>query len=287
MPQSSPWIIETTTATFERDIVEGSRQRPVVIDFWAPWCGPCQQLAPLLETLAVEYNGKFILSKVNVDEAPEIAGAFQVQSIPFVVAMLDGQPVNHFVGLLSEDQLRSWLDGLLPSPAQQLVSAGLEIEARDPAAAEAKFREAAHLDPNDASIQIHLARVLLALNRDEEARQIIAELEQRGFLEPEAERIKSQLELLEVAEEAGGVEEARKAAEANPDDLSLKLQLADALAVARKYEEALQICLQLIDRDKAGIGGQAKDTMVKIFDVLGPSSQLASDYRRKLATAWY
>ena len=288
MPQGpSPHIINTTTATFEKDVVQRSMECPVVVDFWATWCEPCRQLAPLLEKLAEEFAGKFLLAKVNIDESSEIAGAFGVQSIPFVVAVFQGQAVDQFMGLLPEPKLREWLQSFLPSPAQELFKKGQEIEADDPAAAEKYYREALELDPDENTIRIHLARVLLTQQRDDECRLIIAKLAERGFLEPEAERIKSELDLRAEAEEAGGLTEARKAAQANPDDYHLQLQLADALAVANKHEEALELCLSLIERDKAGIGPEAKETMVKIFDVLGPQSEFVGIYRRKLATAWY
>lgn len=287
MSEQSAWIMETKTETFEADVIQRSMEVPVVLDFWATWCEPCRQLTPLLEKLAESYNGKFVLIKVNVDDAAEVAGSFGVQSIPHVFAVRDGQPVSQFQGLLPEDQLREWIDSFLPSPTEELLKQAQALEENDPAAAEAKYREASHLEPDVPAIQIDLARVLLAQNREEECRAIITKLEERGYLEPEAERIKSQLDLFAAAEEAGGVEEARKAAEASPDDLSLQLMLADALAVARKFEEAFEICLSLIERDKAGVGVEAKATMLKIFDMLGTSSELASTYRRRLATLLY
>lgn len=287
MAAESQWVVETSTETFEADVVQRSMETLVVVDFWAPWCEPCRELTPLLERLANEYAGKFVLVKVNVDECQEIAGAFGVQSIPVVAAMSEGQPVDFFQGAAPEAQVREWLSKLLPSPADELVRRGDALEAEDPAGAESAYREAQQLAPDDDSIRIRLARVILAQDRDEETRRIITELEERGFLEPEAESIKSQLELRSSAAEAGPVDDARLAAEAAPDDLSLKLKLADALAVSRRHEEALELCLEVIERDKAGLGGEAKDTMVRIFDTLGPSSELTSTYRRRLATAWY
>lgn len=288
MPTSdSPNIINATSETFENDVVQNSTQRPVVVDFWAPWCEPCRQLMPLLEKLTEEYAGKFLLVKVNIDEDPEIAGAFGVQSVPFVAAVNQGQLVDQFQGLLPEDQLREWLNALLPSPAQALFQQGQELEAEDPAAAEKCFQQCLELEPGNDVVRIHLARVLLQLDREDECQAIINKLEERGYLEPEAERVKSELDLRSEAEEAGGLQEARKSAEAAPDDLHVQLQLADALFVARKHEDSLELCLSLIERDKPGIGSEAKETMVKIFDVLGPSSDLVSTYRRRLSTAWY
>ena len=230
---------------------------------------------------------QFLLVKVNVEVESQIAQAFQIQSIPLVVAFRDGQLVNEFAGLLPEPQLREWLGTFLPSAAQLAMMAGMKLEETDPAGAEIKFREALNLEPKAEMLKIALARVIMAQNRDEEARRLIEQLEERGFLEPEAEAIKSELEVRANATESGGVEEARRAVAANPNDLTLQIGLADALAVAGKHTEALEICLSLIVRDKAGIGPQAKEAMVKILGLLGPASELAGEYRRKLATAWY
>ena len=287
MAMPSNWVIDANIETFQRDVIEQSLQRPVVVDLWAPWCGPCRQLGPVLEKLAQESNGKFVLAKVNVEEEQELAAAFGVSSIPHVVAFRDGQPIDQFQGLLPEDQIRQWLSRFMPSPADDLVRQGETLEATDPAAASQCYRQALELSPDDDSIKIRLARTLLARNLNDECRHVLDELEARGYLEPEAETIKSQLDLREAAAEAGGVEEARKAVAAAPDDLALQVKLADALAVAGKHREALDICLQVIERDKHGVGVEAKDAMVKIFDLLGSGSSLVSEYRRKLATMLY
>ena len=284
---ASPWIKDSTAATFEADVIKKSFELPVVVDFWAPSCEPCKQLTPLLEKLAEEFAGKFLLVKVNIEAEQQIAQAFQIQSIPLVVAFRDGQLVNEFAGLLPEPQLRQWLETFLPSAAQLAMMAGMKLEETDPAGAEVKFREALNLEPKAEMLKVALARVIMAQNRDEEARRLIEQLEERGFLEPEGQAIKAELEVRASAEESGGVEEARRAAAASPNDLALQIGLADALAVAGKHTEALELCLSLIARDKAGIGPQAKEAMVKILGLLGPASELAGEYRRKLATAWY
>jgi putative thioredoxin len=283
----SPWIFETTTPRFEADVIRASADRPVVVDFWAPWCAPCRQLTPILEKLATEFNGRFRLAKVNIDDNPEIAQAFAVQSIPYVVALRDQQVVNEFLGVHPEDKLREWIGSILPSRAEELLKKGQELEASDAKGAVAAYREAATLDGENPAIKIALARVLLKLNLDDESRKIIADLESRGYLEPEAEKVKSQLALRAAAAEAGPLDEARKSAAAAPADLNLQLRLADALAVANKHEEALKILLDIIQKDKAGVGVEAKTTMVRIFDTLGAGSELVGTYRRKLATALY
>jgi putative thioredoxin len=285
--EQSPWISETTTQRFEADVIRASVERPVIVDFWAPWCAPCRQLTPLLEKLATELGGRFQLVKVNIDDNPEIAEAFGVQSIPYVAALRDGRAVSEFLGVHPEDKLREWLNSLLPSKAEELLKKGMALEASDPKGATAAYREAAALDAENALIKIALARVLLKLNLDDESRKIIADLEARGYLEPEAEKVKSQLELRAAAAEAGPLDEARKLAAAAPADLNLQLKLADALAVANRHEEALTILLDIIQKDKSGIGVEAKNTMVRIFDILGAGSELVGTYRRKLSTALY
>ena len=287
MSANAAWIIDVTEENFETEVLQKSQQIPIVIDFWAPWCGPCQQLAPMLENVINEFQGKVQLAKINIDEQQGLAAAFRVQSIPTVVAFLNGQPVDHFQGILPEDSLREWVTQLVPSPIDMLLQEGQILEETDPAAAEGKYREAAELDPKNDTIKLRLAAVLAKLSRFDECGKIIEELETRGFLEPEAEQIKSQLELQAAADEAGGVEEARKALEADPDNASLKIALADALAISNKHEEALELCLSIIAEDKAGAGVEAKATMLRIFDLLGAQSALTSAYRRKLATLLY
>ncbi|MFN0199207.1 MAG: thioredoxin [Planctomycetaceae bacterium] len=287
MLEKSPWIIETTVNTFEKDVIQRSMECPVIVDFWAPWCQPCRQLTPLLEKLATDGQGSFVLVKVNVDENQEIAAAFRVQSIPYVVALRDGQVVNHFMGLMPEEQLKEWLNQLLPSAEEVLMQEGIKLEETDLRASEAKFREVLERNPQADVAKVHLTRVLMMQHRNEEAMQMLTSLEARGFLEPEAERIKSELELRMAASETGGVDAARQAVEADPGNLLLKIQLADALAVANRFQDALEMCLSVIEQEKTGAGEEAKATMIRIFDMLGNQSELTATYRRKLSTLLY
>lgn len=282
-----PHVVDVTASNFEVEVVEASKSVPVIVDFWAPWCGPCRQLGPLLEKLASEFAGRLRLAKVNTEEAADLAGGFGVSSIPFVVAVRDGQIVDQFVGLLPETQLRAWIERLLPSAVDALLEEIKSLESTDPAAAEKKCREGIEADPADDRLKVALAHILLTLERDEESRSLIDELAARGFLEPEAEQIKSELDLRAGASEAGGLDEARRAVEADPSDLTLKIRLADVLVVHHKPQEAMDILLEVVRSDRVGYGDEARQTMVKIFDVLGAQHPLVSEYRRKLATALY
>lgn len=283
-----PSIISATMETFREDVIEQSQIRPVVVDFWAEWCAPCRQLIPLLEKLTEEAAGAFCLVKVNVDECPEIAGAFGVQSIPFVVAMVAGQPVSQFAGIQTEPQLKEWLKGFLPSPAVEAYEQGQQHEADgSPELAEATYRKASELEPEAAEFRIAHARVLIELNRDQESREILDELNKRGFLEPEAQALVAQLEMRSQVEESGGVAEAKKALEANPSDLTLQLRLAEAYGADSRFEEACEMLLEIVKADRAGVGVQAKEVMVGLLTVMGAKSKLASEFRRKLATAFY
>jgi len=287
-PMESQWIRTTTTETFRQDVVEQSADVPVVVDFWAEWCQPCQQLMPLLEKLAVEFDGRFILMKVNVDELPEIAGAFGVQSIPFVIAMVDGQPASQLPGVVPEDQLREWLNSFCASPAVEAYNAGLQAEGEENLeAAEASFRKAVELDAEAAPFKIALARVLLGLDREQECEEILAGLEARGFLEPEAETLKEQLALRSNVEESGGTQEARQALDADPENIEVKIRLAEALSVDKRYAEACDLLLDVIAQDRTYVRDRAKDAMVVILSAMGPKSKQAADYRRKLSTAFY
>jgi putative thioredoxin len=286
MSTNTPSVIDTTPETFEQDVIEASSERPVVVDFWAEWCAPCRTLGPILERLAREYDGKFLLVKANTEELPQIASAFGVRSIPAVFGLSNGRVKDSFVGVLSESAIRAFLDRLMPTPAEGAIKEAKALEATDSQAAEAKYRSALELSPNEPEIKIGLARTMLAQGRMDEGRALIADLERRGFLEPEAEKVKAELSLRSQGGATGGVEAARAAAEANPDDLNLKLALAEALAAAGRYQEALDLGLELVERDRKGVGEQARKMMLAIFRLLG-DADIVSDYQRKLAAVLF
>jgi putative thioredoxin len=283
----SAWIIDADEQGFQKQAVERSRELLVVVDFWAAWCQPCRQLGPVLEKLAIDYGGKFLLVKADVEKMQNIAAAFGVQSIPAVYALRDAQIVDYFVGLLSESQGRAWIDRLMPSEAETLVGEARKLESSDPAAAEANYRQAAELDANLASAKIGLANLFLNQNRADEARVILDELEQRGFLEPDAETLKARLHLAGSNQAPAELDALRAAAAAKPDDLHARLALAEALASTGTYEEALQSALSIVETHNKDFVDRARQLMVDIFRLLPDDSPLTTDYRRRLSTALY
>jgi len=286
MSTNKPHVVETTLQSFDQDVIQRSADQPVVLDFWAEWCAPCRTLGPILERLAEEYDGRFTLVKANTEEVSQIASAFGVRSIPAVFGLSNGRVRDSFVGVLSETAIREFIDRLMPTPAEILVKEARDLETTNLPGAEAKYREALTLDDKDPMTKIGLARTLLGQNRLEESQGLLTELERRGFLEPEAEKLKAELLLRTQGEATGGVDEARAALAANPTDLSLKFALAEALAAAHQYEEALDICLELVERDRKGVGEQARKTMLAIFQLLG-GSELVGTYQRKLAAVLF
>jgi putative thioredoxin len=280
---TSPYVIEPTARTFEQDVIERSRTVPVVVDFWATWCGPCKLLGPVLEKLAGEYAGKFILAKVDTERNQELALQFGVRSIPLVFGFRDGKIADAFVGVQPEAMIRAWLDRLLPTPAESIAAEASGLEATDVHAAEEKYNTALSLDPDLTAAHTGLARIALEQGRLEEAAARIASLERRGFLEPEAEKLKAELTLRLQAQNAGGVDTARAAVAANPNDLNLKFQLAEALAASGQFADALALCLELVEHDRKGVGEKARQTMIAIFQLLPPDSELVAEYQRQLS----
>ncbi len=280
--QPCPWVINATAATFERDVIQRSNEIPVVVDFWASWCAPCRVLGPILERLAEAYAGRFVLVKADTEQMPDVTLQFQVQSIPAVFGVVGGEVVDFFAGALPESHVRAWLDRLLLAA---LLLEAQRCEATDPARAERNYREILAQQPDNRNALIGLGRLLEQHERVDEAKAILQQLESRGSLEPEAEKLRAALELRDKGDV--DVTALRQAADADPGNLELQLQLAQGLAGSGMYQEALDICLTLVERDRAGVGEQARQAMIDIFRILPGGSSLVNEYRRKLAMLLY
>ena len=280
-------VIEVTTETFASDVIERSYECPVVVDFWAEWCGPCRTLGPVLEALAREYAGAFVLAKAETEAVPEVAARFGVKSIPAVYGLRNGRVVDAFVGALPESAIRAWLNDLLPTPAEKALAEVRSLESTDLEAAEARYREAVELAPTDPAARIGLARVLLHRGNTDEAKALLKALEGRGFLEPEAEVLAAELMLRTQSAEVGGLDAARAALAAEPGNPSLTLKLAEALAASGAYEQALELALGLVEYHSKALGDEPRRLMLNVFQLLPPDSELTSDYRRKLSAALY
>jgi putative thioredoxin len=282
---TSPWVADATADTFQEQVVDQSRQRPVVVDFWAPWCGPCRQLGPVLERLAAEKAGAFALVKINTDDQPDLAGAFGVSGIPAVFAVKDGQVVDQFVGLLPEDQLRAFIDRLAPSEAETRAADALELEGRDPAAAEAAYRQMLAAHPDDPGVRVGLARVLLGKPGDEAEAAGLLDLVDPGDHAAEADRLRAVLRVRDVPHADADLAAARSAA--RPDDAESQYRLGRVLAARGDYLPAMDALLLAAEADRELGRGPVRELMVDIFQVIGPRSPDADDYRGRLRNVLY
>jgi putative thioredoxin len=286
MPSSSPWIRDVTADTFQTDVVEPSLERPVLVDFWAPWCGPCQTLGPLLEKLVQEWQGKVHLAKVNVDDEQELAAYFRISSIPAVKVIANGQLVHQFEGALPESELRRFLDEIAPSGDPVLVKAQA-AEMSAPAKAEKEYRDILAKDPENDSARLGLARVLLAQDRLGEIAEVLGPVSVEGETAAEAERIKAQVYLKEAARGLPADVDLRKRIDANPRDAQARLELGIVLAGKDAYPEALAMLLSAAELDMKLASGRAREIMVKVFYAIGTSHPLANDYRSRLSRLLY
>ncbi|TCS72441.1 thioredoxin [Sulfuritortus calidifontis] len=279
------FAFDVDSGNFQQIVIEGSKKVPVVVDFWAPWCGPCKVLKPILEKLAEEYAGKFILAKVNSDENQELAAQFGVRGIPSVKAIYGGEIVDEFSGAIPEGQVRAFLDRIIPSPAEELRLKAAELKAAGEAAQALQLlAEASKLDAGNEKVRLDAAEILCEAGELDEARRLLDSLSPAMKQEDRVARLAAKINFA-LSSQGGGDEAAlRDKIKADAKDMDSRLQLAKLLIASGRHAEGMDQLLEMIRIDRAWNDEAARKTMLDVFNLLA-GSPLVAEYRRKLASA--
>lgn len=282
-------VKDTTTQAFMKDVIEESRRQPVLVDFWAPWCGPCKQLTPVLEKAVRSAKGKVKLAKMNIDEHPAIPGQLGIQSIPAVIAFSNGQPVDGFMGALPESEVVGFLErltkGKLGSEEKNL------LEAADAALAEGSATEAAEIyaqilsgDAGNVHALSGLVRCYVESGALEQAKQTLALVPEAKRNEAPVAAARAALEVAEQAQSVGPLAELEQKVQANPADHQARFDLATALNAKGKRIEAVDQLLAIVKRDRQWKEDGARKQLVQFFDAWGPTDEATVEGRKRLSS---
>lgn len=289
----SPHIAAVTRADFQTRVIERSRTIPVLVDFWAAWCAPCRMLEPILERVVEQYQGRLFLAKVNTDEEQELAQAYGIRGIPALKLFRHGQLVGELVGVQPEGALRQLIDPHLPTQADAEIERAANLaQAGEPDAAIALLRATVEREPQHARARLELVRLLCAnasaadeTARAQECQQLLDGLPVRAAAEPQAEALRARVELLRAAAGAPPLAQLERALAADANDSAARLQLGARLALAEKYEPAMEQLLELVRRDRAYGDDAGRRALLAVFTLLGPRDPRVAKYRAQLSRA--